>query len=128
MPISNEDLMRYLDDEMPPDERARVEEELARSTELQRDVAVYRAMRQDLGELSDVDTVGVAAGDTLVYNGTTSRFEAALPPTSNSSPLESARSPTTARMSRTRSKTVSSSATMRAVMSAVVPSSLRSAG
>lgn len=37
-------------------------------------VALGEAML--LGELSDVDTVGVAAGDTLVYNGTTSRFEA----------------------------------------------------
>jgi hypothetical protein len=29
-----------------------------------------------LGELADVNTTGVAAGDTLVYNGTTSQFEA----------------------------------------------------
>lgn len=62
MPISNEDLMRYLDDEMPPDERGRFEAELARSTELQRDLAIYRAMRQDLRGLSDIDARGSVWG------------------------------------------------------------------
>lgn len=62
MPISNEDLMRYLDDEMPPDERARIDQALADSTELQRDLAVYRAMRTDLRELSGLDVKGSVWG------------------------------------------------------------------
>jgi len=50
--ISSDDLMRYLDGEMPPEERARVDEELARSTELQREVAMFRALKADFQELS----------------------------------------------------------------------------
>jgi anti-sigma factor RsiW len=50
--LSSEDLMRYLDGEMPPEERARVESELAMSTELQREVAIFRAMKSDFQELS----------------------------------------------------------------------------
>jgi hypothetical protein len=47
-PISNDDLMRYLDDELQPQERLRVEAALAASTELQRELAIFRAMRADL--------------------------------------------------------------------------------
>ena len=50
--ISNEDLMMYLDDELDPPDRARVEEALKRSTELQRELAIYRAMQNDLADLS----------------------------------------------------------------------------
>jgi len=50
--ISSEDLMRYLDGEMSPEERARVESELDMSTELQREVAIYRALKADFQELS----------------------------------------------------------------------------
>jgi len=50
--ISSEDLMRYLDGEMSPEERVRVESELDRSTELQREVAIYRALKTDFQELS----------------------------------------------------------------------------
>ncbi len=50
-PISNEDLMRYLDDELPDEERRRVEEAIQDSTELRRDLAIYRSMRLDLSEL-----------------------------------------------------------------------------
>ena len=50
--VSSEDLMRYLDAELSPDERARVEAELAESTELQREVAIYRALKEDFQELS----------------------------------------------------------------------------
>lgn len=52
-PISKEDLMRYLDDELPPGERVRVEEGLARSTELQRELAIYRSLRADLAALPE---------------------------------------------------------------------------
>ncbi|HSG48071.1 MAG TPA: hypothetical protein VLA43_09685 [Longimicrobiales bacterium] len=47
-PISHEDLMRFLDDELRPEERVRVEAALAGSTELQRELAIFRAMRADL--------------------------------------------------------------------------------
>lgn len=47
-PISNEDLMRFLDDELPPGDRDRVEAALASSTELQREMAIFKAMRTDL--------------------------------------------------------------------------------
>ena len=50
--ITSEDLMRYLDGEMTPDERARVELELERSTELQREVAIFRGLKSDFQELS----------------------------------------------------------------------------
>jgi anti-sigma factor RsiW len=50
--ISSEDLMRYLDGELSPEERALVEVELATSTELQREVAIYRALKEDFRELS----------------------------------------------------------------------------
>jgi len=50
--ISSEDLMRYLDGEMSPEERGRVDSELETSTELQREVAIYRALKADFQELS----------------------------------------------------------------------------
>jgi hypothetical protein len=50
--VSSEDLMRYLDGELTPEERVRVEAELAGSTELQREVAIYRALKADFQELS----------------------------------------------------------------------------
>ena len=50
--ISHENLMRYLDGEMPPQERSALELELERSTELQRELAIYRAMQSDFRELS----------------------------------------------------------------------------
>lgn len=54
--VSNEDLMRYLDDELAPAERARVDAGLAASTELQRELAIFRAMRTDLRHLPGPDT------------------------------------------------------------------------
>lgn len=47
-PVSNEMLMRYLDGELPPEERRRMDESLAASTELQRELALFRAMHEDL--------------------------------------------------------------------------------
>lgn len=51
-PIGRESLMRYLDGELPPEDRARVEAAVAGSTELQRELAIFRAMKQDLHDLS----------------------------------------------------------------------------
>ncbi len=50
--ITSEDLMRYLDGELSPEERARVDAELATSTELQREVAIFRSLKEDFQELS----------------------------------------------------------------------------
>ncbi len=50
-PISHDDLMRYLDGEMPPEDRARVDAELETSTELQREVAIFNALKSDFREL-----------------------------------------------------------------------------
>ena len=50
--VSNEDLMRYLDGELAPEERDRVESELERSTEFQREVAMYRSLKSDVQGLS----------------------------------------------------------------------------
>jgi hypothetical protein len=49
---SPDDLMRFLDGEMSPDERARVEVEIGRSTELQHELAIYQGMRSDFLSLS----------------------------------------------------------------------------
>lgn len=58
--ITNEELMRFLDDELVPDDRARIERELAVSTELQRELARYRRMRAELRSLgADVSTPGL---------------------------------------------------------------------
>jgi len=50
--VSKEDLMRYMDGEMPPEQRVRLDSELERSTELQRELAIFRAMRTDFQGLS----------------------------------------------------------------------------
>ncbi len=50
--VSSQDLMRYLDGELAPNERVRVEAELEHSTELQREVAIFRSMKADFRELS----------------------------------------------------------------------------
>jgi ferric-dicitrate binding protein FerR (iron transport regulator) len=49
--IAPETLMRYLDGEMPPEEREAVEVVLAQSTELQREIALYTSIHQDLSAL-----------------------------------------------------------------------------
>src|SRR5688500_3815197 len=50
--ITQDDLMRYLDGELSPEERTRVDAALAASTELQREIAIYRAIKADFQELS----------------------------------------------------------------------------
>jgi hypothetical protein len=46
--VSNESLMRYLDGEAAPEERAQIDAAVADSTELQRDLAVFRTIKSDL--------------------------------------------------------------------------------
>ena len=51
-PVERDDLMRWLDGELPPDERRRVDEALEASTELRREMELFRAIKNDLHELS----------------------------------------------------------------------------
>lgn len=46
--ITHEDLMGYIDDELPLDRRAEVEAALETSTELRRDYVVFSRMKSDL--------------------------------------------------------------------------------
>ena len=50
--VEREDLMRFLDGEVTPDERAVVERYLETSSELRREVAVFRSMKEELQDLS----------------------------------------------------------------------------
>ena len=50
--VSSDDLMRFLDGELPSDEMARVEEALKRSTELQREFRIFQALRDDVSGLT----------------------------------------------------------------------------
>lgn len=46
--VSHESLMRYLDGEATPEERARIDAAAADSTELQREIVLFRTMKNDL--------------------------------------------------------------------------------
>jgi anti-sigma factor RsiW len=60
--VTNEELMQFLDQELDAGERARIERELATSTELQRELARYRRMRAELKSLgTDIRAPGVWA-------------------------------------------------------------------
>jgi hypothetical protein len=50
--ISHEDLMRFIDGELPPADHARIEAAIASDTELNREVAIFRGMKGDFQELS----------------------------------------------------------------------------
>jgi ferric-dicitrate binding protein FerR (iron transport regulator) len=52
--IGHDQLMRYLDGELSPEERSRVEAALERSTEAQRELAIFRALKNDLSGLGFV--------------------------------------------------------------------------
>lgn len=49
--IGHEELMRYLDGELEPEQRRVVEEALERSTELRRELAVFRGLKTDLRDM-----------------------------------------------------------------------------
>jgi len=60
--LSREDLMRFLDGELPPEEHARAEAHIAGSTELSREVQLFRAVKsgfQDLSFRADTHHVSV---------------------------------------------------------------------
>ncbi len=50
--VSHEALMRYLDGELPPTERRAVESALERSTELRRELGIFRTLHEDLATIS----------------------------------------------------------------------------
>ena len=50
--VTHDDLMRFLDGELPPGEHTRVQAAIDASTELAREVAIYRGMKGRLHELS----------------------------------------------------------------------------
>ena len=50
--IGPDDLMRYLDGEMTPEERDRMDGKLGQSTELQRELAMYRTLKEDVQGLT----------------------------------------------------------------------------
>lgn len=64
-PISNDDLMRYLDDELTAEERHQVERALRDSTELRRDLAIFRSMREDLEDLTGPGRPGESVWATV---------------------------------------------------------------
>lgn len=49
--ISHEELMRYLDGELPPARAQAVEQELETSTELRREYTIFRRMKTDLHDM-----------------------------------------------------------------------------
>jgi len=50
--ITHDDLMRFIDGELAPEDHARIEAQLRTSTELQREVAIFNAMKTDFQDLS----------------------------------------------------------------------------
>ena len=50
--VSYEDLMRFLDGEVTPRERAAIEAHLEASSELRREFAIFRSMKEELQDLS----------------------------------------------------------------------------
>ena len=63
--VSHEELMRFLDGEVTPEERARIEGRLAGSSELRREFAIFRSMKQDLQDLSFAATVDDSVWDRI---------------------------------------------------------------
>lgn len=54
-PVNSQDLMRYLDGELGPEERIRIEEALAESSELQKELEAFRSLRAGFHELTFLD-------------------------------------------------------------------------
>jgi len=53
--VSHDDLMRLLDDELPPDRRAAVTEHLADCTECKREFVVFKAMKGEITTMLNVE-------------------------------------------------------------------------
>ena len=68
--VSHDQLMRFMDGELPPAERQQVSDALKGSAELKRQLVLFEAMKRDLQELSFTP---VHAGDS-VWNQVTVRI------------------------------------------------------
>jgi len=62
--VTHEELMRYLDGEVGPEERSRIERSVEDSTELRRELTVYKAMKDDLQTLK----LGPGGSNGSVWN------------------------------------------------------------
>lgn len=63
--VSHEELMRFLDGEVTPEERADIEGRLEASSELRREFAIFRSMKQDLRGLSLAAHTGDSVWDRI---------------------------------------------------------------
>ena len=63
--VSQEDLMRLLDGEVTPDERAKLEHVVAASSELRREVALFRSLKEGLRDLSFATDSADSAWDRI---------------------------------------------------------------
>ncbi|MGH7503363.1 MAG: anti-sigma factor family protein [Longimicrobiales bacterium] len=57
-PVGHEDLMRFLDDELPPDRRTAVVAHIEQCTECNRDLHVFRALKGDLKAIGERNGAG----------------------------------------------------------------------
>lgn len=69
--MERETLMRYLDDELPPDGRERVEAHLSGCTECRREVEVFGEMKRELAELPE--GAGPVGGGGSVWDAVSRR-------------------------------------------------------
>jgi len=63
--VSHEDLMRFLDGEVTPQERAAIEVRLEASSELRREFAIFRSMKEELQDLSFAPEHGDSVWDRI---------------------------------------------------------------
>lgn len=63
--VTHEDLMRFLDGEVTPEERAAIEDRLGASSELRRELAIFRSMKEDFRDLSFAPQEGDSVWDLI---------------------------------------------------------------
>ncbi len=63
--VSHEDLMRFLDGEVTPEERVAIEGRLEASSELRREFAIFRSIKEDFQDLSFAPQDGDSVWDRI---------------------------------------------------------------
>ena len=63
--VSHEDLMRFLDGEVAPEERVAIEDRLEASSELRREFAIFRSIKEDFRDLSFAPHEGDSVWDRI---------------------------------------------------------------
>jgi anti-sigma factor RsiW len=63
--ITHEELMRYIDGELPPERAAEVAVALTTDTELRREYEIFRRMKVDLGEMGNAMTTRATVWDAV---------------------------------------------------------------